>query len=132
MPGVRTIWQKVVKLPIWKVNEVVHGAQGAELVIVMSSASPFLRSRLIGKGKESVQRRFEGFALTRRYVVCREPIAAREHFLADFGEGRVVGRMGRMHDEEMTSFGCVEGGNMSMGGFYHRWGARARRERAMH
>ena len=119
MSVVRTIWQKAVKLPIWKVNEVVHGAQGAELVVAMSSASPFFRSRLIGKGKKFVQGRFERFALARRYVVCRKPIAAREHFLAEFGEGGVVGRMGWMDDEETTSFGCVEGENMSMSGFYH-------------
>ena len=127
MPGVRTIWQKAAELPLRKVDEVVRGAQGVELVVVMLSTS-----LLIGKGKKIEQCRFEALALTRRYVVCRVPRAAREHLFAEFREGGVVGRMGRMNDQGTTSFGCVEGGNMSESGFYHPWRARARRERAMH
>ena len=114
MPGVRTVWQKTAELPIRKVNEVVRGAQGVELVVVMLSTSLF-----IGQGKKIEQCRFEGLALTRRYVVCRVLIAAREHLFAEFREGGVVGRMGRMDDEGTTSFGCVEGGNMSERVFYH-------------
>ena len=115
MPGVRTIWQKAAELPIRKVDEVVHGAQGVELVVVILSTSLLIG----GKGKKFEQCRFEGLALTRRYVVCGVIIAAREHLFAEFGEGGVVGRMGWMDDKKTTSFGCVEGGNMSESESYH-------------
>ena len=98
----------------------VHGAQGADLVVVMSSTTDlFFIRRLIGVGKEFAQRRIETFALSRRDVVCHVLVAAREHFLLEFGEGGVVGIMGRMDDEGTTSFGCVIGGNMSESRFYH-------------
>ena len=120
MPGVRTIWQKAVELRVRKVNEVVHGAQGADLVVVMSSTTDlFFIRRLIGVGKEFVQRRIETFALSRRDVICHVPIATQEHLIAQFGEGGVVGIMGRMDDEGMTSFRCVIGGNMPESRFYH-------------
>ena len=73
-----------------------------------------------------MQRPLKRFALTQRYVVSRVGEAAREHFLAEFflaefggGDGGVVGRMGRMDDEETASFGCLKGGSMSESGFHH-------------
>ena len=119
MPRVCTIWQKAVELPIWKVNEVVHGVQGAELVFALLSSVPVFNTIHVLKGKKIMQRRLESLALTRRYVVCRVRVGAREHFLAELGEGGVVGRMGRVDDKGTTSFECVEGGYMSKSGTYH-------------
>ena len=59
MPVICTIWQKAVELPVGKVNEVVHGAQDAELIVVMPSTVPIFNSRRIGKGKKLVQRPVE-------------------------------------------------------------------------
>ena len=94
MVRVRAIWQNAVEGPIRKVNEVVHGAQDAELLVAIPLNGPFFNDRRMGNGKEFVQRRFERFALTGRYVVSCVREVALEHFLAEFGEGGVVGRMG--------------------------------------
>lgn len=62
-----------------------------------------------------MQRQSKGFALGRRYVICRVWKSPRDHFLAaDWGEfGGVAGGTGSINKRETTSLPCKKERSMS-------------------